>query len=69
MSAFGGLADIMGRHSMVQDQLTLKYERVAKIMKIATINPAIKRIVRCSVLALVGAPNLRDAAGGLVATV
>jgi hypothetical protein len=61
MSAFGGLADIMGRHSMVQDQLTLKYERVAKIMKIATINPAIKRIVRCSVLALVGAPNLRDA--------
>ena len=33
--------------------MALKYERVAKIMKVATINPAIKRIVRCSALALV----------------
>jgi hypothetical protein len=33
--------------------LTLKYERVAKIMKVATINPAITRIVRCSALGIV----------------
>jgi hypothetical protein len=30
--------------------LILKYERVAKIMKVATINAAIKTIVRCSAL-------------------
>ena len=36
---------------MVQGHLTLKYERVAKIMKVATISAAIKTIVRCSALA------------------
>ena len=38
---------------IAQDHLTLPYERVAKITKVATTNPAIKRIVRCSALALV----------------
>jgi methyl coenzyme M reductase subunit D len=33
--------------------LTLKYERVAKIMKVATINRAITRIARCSALGIV----------------
>ncbi|MGB7695473.1 MAG: hypothetical protein WBM12_21665, partial [Pseudolabrys sp.] len=34
----------------LQVHLILKYERVAKIMKVATINAAIKTIVRCSAL-------------------
>ena len=38
---------------VVQDHLTLKNERVAKIMKVATINPANTRIVRCSALGMV----------------
>ena len=46
---------------MVQGHLTLKYERVAKIMKVATISAAIKTIVRCSALAPVDRTPLRPA--------
>ena len=38
---------------LVQDHLTLKTERVAKIIRVATINPANTRIVRCSALGMV----------------
>jgi hypothetical protein len=43
----------IGCYSIGGDDLTLKYERVAKIMKVATINPSITRIVRCSALGIV----------------
>jgi hypothetical protein len=37
----------------VQDHLTFMNKRVAKIIKVATINPANTRIVRCSALGMV----------------
>ena len=53
-------------HSLVQDHLTLKYKRAAKIIKVATINPAIKRIVRCSVLTLVNRSAIASSTPGKI---
>ena len=48
------------------DHLTLKYERVAKIMKIATISAAIKTIVRCSALAPVNRSAIATSTPGKI---
>ena len=52
-SGHGPLPGIQPSRKLVQDHLTLKTERLAKIIKVATINTANTRIVRCSALGMV----------------
>ena len=50
---------------VVQDHLTLK-KRVAKIIKVATINPANTRIVRCSALGMVNWSAIANSTPGKI---